>query len=329
LTALAPRDEFTRRFVGGPLAMHVLGTRGGPRTIPLRIRLALENWRVTVQARLPPLAREAVSRARARISSPATLLAVRPSFSFLGPPQYDLLLRGSRSLLAFRATLDFERTRIVSFGQTGSTAWLLEPSNNDLLRAKPGTWEVADAALTVAGSRRAFVITSGSVFADIDLANARVRYRKVKAPDGNRLRAAPVLLRGARAFVIRGTLRDRPTTGAIIDLRTARIRRFDCNGRVIEPAGERVMCFGYDLPPTGIRVFDASGRRLYTVLDGSRISRVKAQGPYGYVRLANPHGGDGDAVVFELATGRVLRTVPFSNSITFVIGRNPGWFHAP
>jgi hypothetical protein len=292
-----------------------------------RIRLALENWHVTASSRLPPLARQAVELAR-KDGGGGRLVAMRPSSSFLGRARYDLVFRTQRGYTMYRAWLDDRRTTVViDEPQVVSTP--PEPTDNDLLRAANGTWEVADAALVVGSARRAFLITSGGVFAEVDLERARIRYRTLRHPIGGRLEGPPALV--GRRYV----LFSRRASGAnsaeplVLDTRKARLSPAACDGRRIEPVGSRAFCYGA-YPRPGLTVLDASGRRLYTILEKSGIVRAQAQGPIGYVRLASPHGGEGDIVAFDLESGRLLRTVPSDNITSLLLGRNPtGWTTLP
>ena len=333
LTAVVDVDEFTRRYSGGPLVLSALGERGPLRTARVaRIRLALENWHVTASSRLPPLARKAVELAREDFQrrtgyGAGELVAMRPSSSFLGRARYDLVFR-TRGYMIYRAWLDDRRTTVViDEPQVVSTP--PEPTDNDLLRAANGTWEVADAALVVGSARRAFLITSGGVFAEVDLKRARIRYRALRRPIGGRLEGPPALVGRRYVLFVRRASGANSAEPLVLDTRKARLSPAACDGRRIEPVGSRAFCYGY-YPRPGLTVLDASGRRLYTILDESKVVRAQAQGPFGYVRLASPYGGEGDIVAFDIETGRPLRTVPSDNVTSLLLGRNPtGWTTLP
>ena len=321
-------------WFGAPLWIHALGRSGDVVSRATKIRFGIENWHVTARAPLPPVARRAVAGARqdlARrkgIAVGETLVRrVTPWTVFRIQYGYYVEVHAGNEGVQYRCTYPCEDVGAPSEARSS-------PPENDLLRAKNGTWEVVDAALVDARARdRALIVTSGRVYADVDLTRVgsggtRIRYHRLRNDLGQFV-DGPAQIPGRKVFV---PVRSKRSSGVpdqlvLLDLRTNRVRRLTSSGGLIEPAGSGVLLYGGGTETdgsAGVKFFDARGHRRYTTLKDQPIARVQVRKPFAYVTIWRGEIGDWDhtaTAVVRLDSGRVLRTVTFPQPVELLVGR--------
>jgi hypothetical protein len=320
-------------WLGAPLWFSALGRSGELVSLPTAIRLGIENWHVTASAPLPPAAARAVSGAREDFArrrgigvDETRALGVTP-WKTWGRSGYYVTVSGRGEVLRYRCTYPCEQV-----GTPYSYGWPPPYPENDLLRAENGTWEAVDAALVDARARdRALIVTSGRVYADVDLTRVgsggpRIRYHGLREYLGQSV-DGPAHVPGRKIFV---PVRSSGSSGVpdqlvLLDLRTNRLRRLDSAGGFVEPAGSGVLLYGGGPNGTGgVTFFDAGGHRRYTILEGKRVARVQGRKPFAYVTIWRGEIGDRnhtETAVVRLDSGRVLRTVTFPTPVELLVGR--------
>jgi hypothetical protein len=298
--------------------------------VPTAIRLGIENWHVTASAPLPPVAARAVSGAREDFArrrgirfDETQALSVTP-FKYFGDRYggYYVTVSGRGELLKYRCSFPCEQV-----GTPYATSWPPQFPENDILRAANGTWEVVDAALVDAGTRdHALIVTSGQVYADVDLTDVasrgtRIRYHELREDLGQSV-DGPARVPGRKIFVLIRSSQalDRPDQLVLLDLRTNRVRRLDSPGGRIEPAGSGVLLYGGGPNGTGgVTLYDNRGHRRYTILEGRPVIRVQVRKPFAYVTSGDPEHPE--VAVVRLDSGRVLGSRAFPKPVELLAGR--------
>ena len=330
LTTPVVRDGRQSFFYGAPISVSVFGRSGAPRLAhaPL-VRLAVENWHATPSSPLPPratqalaLARDDLARRRGIPPAEVEAVAVRPGwvnlFDLRGRA-YDIVLGARGEYVSYVATIDPG----IRLGDPTSLPGRPAPSENDILRVEPGTWEIIDARL-VADARRGhvYLVTSGSVLVDVNATSGRIRYRPLQQSLGDLfLPSADPVLAGRKVFAATGGVWTNPGQRrfVIVDLNSGRVvdrsnLGYDLYEGRLEPSGSRVFVYS---PVRGVSLLGPSGRARYTILEDSPVGQLHARGSRAYVTLG------ASVAVVDVPSGRILRTVTFSDPIELLVGRQP------
>jgi hypothetical protein len=287
---------------------------------------------VTSSSRLPPRASEAVALAREDLArrkgisvTEVETLAMKPGWAQgwdFPRKAYDIALGARGEYVSYLAAIE----PVIQLREPVTLPGRPAGSENDILHAANGTWEVTDAALVLDNRReRAYVVTTGSASAEVDLKRMRVRYRPHRAAIGEyfldhfhpALTGGKVFLGATRIFP--GRSEDR---FLILDLPTGRVADIsnlghDLYSGGIEPAGSRVFFYS---AREGVSLLNPSGLARYTILDDGSVARVQVRGPRAYVTLSR-HQEPARTAVVDVASGRVLRVAPFSTPVELLVGR--------
>lgn len=336
-----PRYVADRGLMGGqPIRVGRLTPSGVPRWTRLdRVRIAIETWHVKRGAVLPPLAREGVEQAQADLearhgispseSRPVSVIPFVKSGlgGFVYQGHYEIVLEGRRGeYYLYTAYL----------GEVGGiTAYLRSRlpgpppvSESDILHVPVGTWEVSTVSLTIGPKGiRAYVVTPGAVFAEVDLPQMRPRYRALRRALGGfpiHPRAGTVVEAPSSAFVSGSTIAVATHPVKLIDVPTARVRALSTywHARVSPTGTGFIVASPYTAHHSQtLRVYDRRGHLRYTRQFDELVDRVQAEGRYAYVSLRYLTGRRALAVIDIEQRGRELHRVerPFVGEL--LVGR--------
>ncbi|HET7857392.1 MAG TPA: hypothetical protein VFL41_13125 [Gaiellaceae bacterium] len=293
-----------RLMVGGPLRVATVGAAGGLRVTRLdKIRLGIEDWHVRAGSVLPPRARGAVDRARDDLARRTGVPTAE-----INPTRVIPQAMGSFGDESYEIALSARGDHYIYLVLVWPNEWVAsptrlpgppEPSQNDLLRAPPGTREAVDVRFAVSPTgRRAFVVTSIGALASVELKSKRVRYRVLEQALG---RLNHVIALGEDRVAIAGES-EVVIAGARSGERRRVRRGRDCQ---LARGASFFVVYGWGCP--GLTIHRLNGRAMRRLLAGSRLYDVALAGGYAYVRVFRD---EETTRVVDLRTGRTLRTAP-------------------